>query len=105
MERKKTTRITKKSTVDNRTVNGGAREKKPIKEIREMIKDIVNGYMTTEQLQEDLKRMKPTQRIFAVSGLLQYVTPKLANLDLSATVDVKEDKVDKKLDELDKEEE
>jgi|GEM_PF-4454208 len=97
--------VTKKGTVDERMGNGGAREKKPLKEIREIIKGLVNDYICSEQLAIDLTMMKPVERVNTYFGLLQYVTPKLSNLDLSATVDVKEDNVDKKLDELDKEEE
>ncbi len=102
-ETKKEVRKTKKGAIDNRVGNGGAHEKKGIREVREIIKDFVSDYMNKkEQLEIDLQMCKPKERLDIIVGLLKYVTPALQNIDLS-TVKVEVSKIDQEIEKLDEE--
>lgn len=101
-ETKKEVRKTKKGAIDNRVGNGGAHEKKGIREVREIIKDFTAGYMNKGELELDLAMCKPKERLDIIVGLLKYVTPALQNIDLS-TVKVEVSKIDQEIEKLDEE--
>lgn len=52
-------------------------------EIREMISEIVRGNIG--QVKEDLKAMKPKDRVDAIAKLLPYIVPKMMEAKITET--------------------
>ena len=55
-------------------------------EIRDKFKQLLDG-ITVEEMIQDLKALKPAERLNVITGLAEYVTPKLNRTDLKHEIE------------------
>jgi uncharacterized protein (UPF0305 family) len=53
--------------------------------VREWVQNLTDN--NRKQIERDLKAMKPAQRVQVISGLLQFVTPKLQNVSAEIQIE------------------
>jgi|JI10StandDraft_1071094.scaffolds.fasta_scaffold2264720_2 hypothetical protein len=57
--------------------------------IREKFEKLLDGY-GIDQMITDLKALSPKDRMMIISGLAEYIVPKLARTEIQAAVETKE---------------
>ena len=71
----------------------GGREKgtpnKVTASIREKFEQLLDGY-GIDQMVKDLRSLSPKDRMTIISGLAEYIVPKLARTEIQAAVETKE---------------
>jgi tripartite-type tricarboxylate transporter receptor subunit TctC len=63
--------------------------------VRSAISKMLDKYFNSEEFEEDLKKLKPKERVDAMEKFSAYVAPKLQSTTLDATIEAKKTIEDK----------
>ena len=79
----------KKGKVNNPNGRTKGSQNKDIAPIREKFQQLLDGYSINDML-EDLSSIEPVERLNIVTGLAEFVIPKLQRSQIQGEVEVKE---------------
>lgn len=63
--------------------------------VRSAISKMLDKYFNSDEFEEDLKKLKPKERVEAMEKFAAYVAPKLQSTTLDATIEAKKTIEDK----------